>query len=271
MTTPTLSDSMIKMLQPSEYDGKGTVGALAFLARASTFYTILPSTMPTVMKFMMILNCLKDDAANWAQPYYTLLSASPPCWADWDAFAKDFKAHFCAVDDRAAAYNELRQLNRKAQRPRMDQVQDWTAKFNAAAARTELGDVDKRQRYMEGLPSELQTSLVTSGRTIDTLPELQAAALTVSQQLATIKANQFQPFKHKGKEQVNAAGTSAPKETRTCYKCGQVGHISRNCKAKKVAATAETDALKAQIKELQVPVRLRDHRVHDQGVVQRLP
>ena len=74
----------------------------------------------------------------------------------------DFKAHFCAVSNKASAYEELRQLNRGAQHPKMATVKEWTAKFTAIAAQTGLGEEDKRMRYRDGLPEQLRTALITT-------------------------------------------------------------------------------------------------------------
>ena len=100
--------------------------------------------------------------------------------------------------------------------------------------------------------SQFQKALAVGGRDISSLALLQAAALTVSQTLATVAANQFQPFKGKGKnrQQVNAAGTGRAKETRTCFVCGKLGHLAQDCQSRKVAATSKTDVLKVQIEEL---------------------
>ena len=248
----TISDGLVKLLQPAPFTGKSAVEGLAFLAKAKRFFDALPTSLTAPLKFTMILGLLTEDAANWAMPFFAQLDASPPCWSTFDEFEKAFKAHFCAIDDQEAAYQELCQLGRRSERPRLDQVKDWTAKFNATAAHTKLGDEDRRQRYFEGLPAELQKALAVGGRDISSLALLQAAALTVSQTLATVAANQFQPFKGKGKnrQQVNAAGTGRAKETRTCFVCGKPGHLAQNCSFRKVAATSETDALKAQIDEL---------------------
>ena len=107
----SIPDSLVKLLAPEPYHGKDPVAALAFLSRAKAFFDNLPTTVTRDLKFQMILGFLKDDAAVWALPYYAQLGGSSPCWADFAAFETDFKAHFCAVDDKASAYEELRQLN----------------------------------------------------------------------------------------------------------------------------------------------------------------
>ena len=197
----SIPDSLVKLLAPEPYHGKDPVAALAFLSRAKAFFDNLPTAVTRDLKFQMILGFLKDDAAVWALPYYAQLGGSSPCWADFVAFETDFKAHFCAVDDKASAYEELRQLNRGAQRPKMATVKEWTAKFTAIAARTGLGEEDKRMRYRDGLPEQLRTALITSGRDVSTFAKMQKEALEISQGLASIEASKFRPFKGKGKEQ----------------------------------------------------------------------
>ena len=168
----SIPDSLVKLLAPEPYHGKDPVAALAFLSRAKAFFDNLPTAVTRDLKFQMILGFLKDDAAVWALPYYAQLGGSSPCWADFAAFETDFKAHFCAVDDKASAYEELRQLNRGAQRPKMATVKEWTAKFTAIAARTGLGEEDKRMHYRDGLPEQLRTTLITSGRDVLTFAKM---------------------------------------------------------------------------------------------------
>ena len=246
----TIPDSLVKLLAPEPYHGKDPIAALAFLSRSKAFFDNLPTAVTNDLKFQMILGFLKDDAAVWALPYYAQLGGSQPCWADFAAFETDFKAHFCAVDDKASAYEELRQLNRGAQRPKMATVKEWTAKFTAIAARTGLGEEDKRMRYRDGLPEQLRTALITSGRDVSTFAKMQKEALEISQGLASIEASKFRPFKGKGKEQVAGASTDQQPETRTCFKCGKLGHIARNCKAKKIS-TAQFEQMEAKMKQLQ--------------------
>ena len=248
-----VSKTMLKMFAPAPYDGKDHAQALAYLARAKTFFNHLPATFSEGEKFMLLLNLLQDEAAAWALPYYVQLDASPPPWTTFAAFEADFKAHFCAVDDQAAAYQELRQLCRGANRPKVATLKEWTAKFNALAARTALSNEDCRLRYQEALPSELQRQLAVTASDISDLAKMQAVVLKMSQALAAIEATQFQPWKGKGRgRQTQKAAAAMPKktETRTCRICGKVGHLARNCDANKLAAT-QIGELEDQIKALE--------------------
>lgn len=101
---------MLKLFTPSHYDGKDRTEALAYLTRAKVFFAKLPKDFQNPDKFMLLLNLLTGDTVAWALPFYSRLEDSPPPWVDFAAFEADFKAHFCAVEDQAAAFNELKQL-----------------------------------------------------------------------------------------------------------------------------------------------------------------
>ncbi len=73
----------------------------------------------------------------------------------FDDFEHNFKAHFCPVDDAGPAFEELKSWGHRVSHPRMANLQEWMAKFNALAAHTTLSDEDKQMRYCNALPHGL--------------------------------------------------------------------------------------------------------------------
>ena len=63
-----VSETMLKMFAPAPYDGKDCAQALAYLARAKTFFNHLPATFSKGEKFMLLLNLLQDKVVIEVDP-----------------------------------------------------------------------------------------------------------------------------------------------------------------------------------------------------------
>ena len=240
MTTPAPFDTakLLSALQPREYDGKEAADARRFAAAARVYYTTATRAgVPSELSWMVILSRLTDTAAQWAGPYMIqVATGTTPPWADADAFAKDFKDHFCAVDDKNAAVAELRKLTKQSHK--LGTVKDYTTQFNAIAARTGFSDDDKRDRYVHGLPYKIQDEFAITAHAVGTLAEAQKVALSMDQNLAS-RAEERPKFKPFGKgRSERLAANQGPKGV--CWNCGQPGHLKRDCRnpAQAIASTS---------------------------------
>ncbi|EJF65299.1 hypothetical protein DICSQDRAFT_166346 [Dichomitus squalens LYAD-421 SS1] len=141
----------------------------------------------------MVLNKLTDDAARWAGPHIIDLAGGKVVRLNVDAFEMAFKAHFCTVDDKKATLSELVKLE-----------------LHAITARTPLSDEDKRARYVDGLPYKIQNEFAVT-------------------QLAE-RAEAMPKTKGWGRRGERVAADRRGPEERSCFNCGEKGHIQRNCK-----------------------------------------
>ena len=263
MTTPAPAppfdtSKLLSQIAPRDYDGKSPQDGLRFVSAAQIYFNTLTAVAvgtPTDVVWMTILSRLTEGAAAWAGPHIVTLAGGTSPWANYGAFSTAFKDHFCAADDKEAAIAELVKLC-KAYR-KVGTVQEYTAQFNAAAARTGFGDEDKRERYRSGLPPRLRDVLATSAHDILDLTKIQKVALSLDQALVTREEERPKSFGWKKKGE-KAAATGKKPFPGNCYICGQPGHRKYDCprlKSQQAAssstATTEVAALQAQVKAME--------------------
>ena len=95
-------------------------------------------------------------------------------------------------------------------------IKEYTAEFNAVAARTKFSKEDKLERYRAGLPYKLKDIFAQRAHNISTLTKIQTVALSVNQNLAMHeeeRPKQFGGWKKRG-EKAAASGTG--KKTFEC-------------------------------------------------------
>ena len=260
MTTPAPFDitKLLNQLAPREYDGKSAQDGLRFLASAQIYHaTLLAQGVAAQICWITVLNKLTEGAAAWAGPHIVKVATGTAMpWADFPTFETAFKAHFCAVDDEQAAIAELVKVCKASHK--LGTVKEYTAEFNAVAARTKFSNEDKLERYRAGLPYKLKDIFAQGAHDISTLTKIQTVALSVDQNLAMReeeRPKQFGGWKKRG-EKAAASGTG--KKTFECWNCGETGHRAFQCKKPKVerpqaassSSGTEVAALQAQLKEM---------------------
>ena len=112
------------------------------------------------------------------------------------------------MDDRKAAISELNKLC--AVPKQLGTVKEYTASFNAIAARTPFSLEDRRDRYVAALPTRLQDEFAITAHVIDTLAQAQKVALLMDQQLAERLEDQKQ---RNAKEQIASNRTAHTSST----------------------------------------------------------
>ncbi|EJF63150.1 hypothetical protein DICSQDRAFT_168824 [Dichomitus squalens LYAD-421 SS1] len=223
-----IDSKLLSQLAPRDYDGKEAQAGLRFTAMAKLYHTqLVASSITANLTWIMVLNKLTDDAARWAGPHIIDLADGKVIWSNVDAFETAFRAHFCAVDDKKAALSKLVKLCKALHK--LGTAKDYTVNFNAIAARTPLSDEDKRARYVDGLPYKIQNEFAVTAHEVDTLEKAQKVALRMDQQLAE-RAKAMPKTKGWGRRGERVAADRHGPEERSCFNCGEKGHIQRNCK-----------------------------------------
>src|SRR5438105_5572512 len=165
-------------------------------------------------------------------------------WTTWDELKTAIETQFSAVDKERAAMIALDKLFRKPTEGRS--VQEYVADVDAIFERTKLGDVDKRERFRQGLPSYIKRLLFNVPTAdIDSYAKLKTKSLKLYQQNEQLnqeapRGNYFRGnFRGRGgynrvaaSQEINAAGPSRPmRDGPKCYNCNCVGHMAQDCRS----------------------------------------
>ena len=207
--TQPLDSRILSQLIPREYDGKSAQEGRRFLAHTRLYLDQMDiAKIAPAISWIIALNRLTDHAARWADPFIIQIAEGHTPWSTRKAFVADFKSHFCAADDRKAAISELNKLC--AVPKQLGTVKEYTASFNAIAARTPFSLEDRRDHYVAALPTRLQDEFAITAHVIDTLAQAQKVALLMDQQLAERLEDQKQ---RNAKEQIASNRTAHTSST----------------------------------------------------------
>ena len=149
----------------------------------------------------------------------------------WRHFVEAITARFDLVNASLVARGKLKRLKQ------LTSVQEYTRRFLSLCAEVDqMSEAEKVDKYFDGLRKEVQDVLVVQG--IEDFATLVAAAervdsLQYQQKLRSGTRNQHVDTRV---TEVNAAdgahqGNTQQRSALTCYNCGKVGHIRRNCRA----------------------------------------
>ena len=144
---------------------------------AKVYYaTTTAAGMVSHLVWLVVLNCLTDDAASWAG-LHIITTAVATAWANENVF----KAHFCVSDNKVVAIAELTKLCKILHK--LGSVKEYTAQFNVVAAHTSFSD-NKCKHYWQGLPYRIKDKFAITAHDISNLTKTQKVALLMHQQLA---------------------------------------------------------------------------------------
>ena len=206
--------------------------------------------MVSHLVWLVVLNCLTDDAASWAG-LHIITTAVATAWANENVF----KAHFCVSDNKEVAIAELTKLCKTLHK--LGSVKEYTAQFNVVAARTSFSN-NKRKHYWQGLPYRIKDKFATTAHDISNLTKTQKVALLMDQQLAQCAEEKPCTFSFRKHREKVAATTDDRPFTGTCWNCSKCGHKSedccRNC-AKLQQAAASTSLASSELVVLQAQLK----------------
>ena len=158
---PAPPHSSLRPAMPNDFDGSRTLGK-AFLTSCRLYFNLCPREFPNdQVRINWVLSFMKTDrAATFAQSVMRRQEEGL-VFADWHAFEKEFRLHFCPHDERTAAMNKLEGTSYYQGRRPIDDYIDYFEELIAEAGYTE-GRVIV-MKFRRGLDNALQDHIAEMG------------------------------------------------------------------------------------------------------------
>lgn len=186
------SKPKIKVSPPDTFSGESK-DVVPFLASCRSYFAFEQETDEGVKVHHIITNVSKNPNAQtreWANNQFRKVVAwekkkvnnpdEPKPWNDYEAFEKDFEAHFCVIDQEEEAEAKLETLKMGKDYPTAVQ---YTTAFNSLKMATNYGDKEYYRKYRKGLNPKLLDKLTSAypGPPKGDLAAWQKAAIEVDQ------------------------------------------------------------------------------------------
>jgi len=164
-----------------------------------------------------LVQLLKGDAATWVRTTHGLDSV--------EKFKEGLFKRFPAPSELV-----LRQRWGQVKMSSISELQSYISAQAAASCRiTSVTDGEKLHAFLEGLEDQLKFEVTTRNpkTLVEAIEFAQVTQPVLLKRKLELNATHFQQSRKK--QRVGGGPMNFKKETRTCWNCGIVGHLKRNC------------------------------------------
>ena len=277
ITQPAVSINSTDIVKPGKYKGEKGRDLQRFLSQCEAYW-ITANINNERTRILTALGLMEDKAAQWAIAITDHVAANagalPNDLDTWDKLREQLKKYFGDATPEDTAIIELNRLcNLESKEKDKRDVGLYVTEFQTLAARISgLSDKDKEIRFTQGLPGYIFRNVATSGTPPANFDSWVSRSLSSYAAFSRVREREIAEKKPSTHSSTTAArpsnNTTAPRyvppahpqprtgpvpmdvdasrtETRKCYNCNKVGHLSRNCpdpqRPRRVQATNAPD------------------------------
>ncbi|CUA73094.1 Transposon Ty3-G Gag-Pol polyprotein [Rhizoctonia solani] len=148
-----------KFTKPPKYDGKDREGLEEFQIKCAMYLDSINDALSPQLKINFVVGYLEGDAQKWLNPFLLQEGArrgSVPFLNDWMAFWRELNTRFGEQNKNEKyriALNKLKQTK---------DVQSYLYEFNKFSQPLSYGDSELRDRFYDGLKSEVHEMMMTT-------------------------------------------------------------------------------------------------------------
>ena len=254
------SRSEIRIGQPSEFDGTKTK-ARSFWLSCRTYLALNAHIYDNAMKkIAFVLSfCRSGTAAAFADNLTSVaLAYDPPNYGTWPDFQAEFERTFISSDVAGEARSDLFTLKQDGD------ADGYVAQFKILAMRAGITETNALVEYFQrGLKPALLNRIYGMNQLPSTMEEWYSAAIRLDNQYRRLRSMLGRTNNSTRSDKQDSSGKSSVNIKRLtdeqaaeyrkdgrCFRCGNKGHISRNCDKKSGNKATQNETSKPNVRNI---------------------